>query len=57
MLTAEDYTQILTFLNRTQLQGNEAPALVTLIHKLHKAGQAAMKEQVDQGSPLSAVAE
>ena len=57
MLTADDYTQILTFLNRTQLQGNEAPALVALIHKLHKAGQAAMKEQVDQGSPLSAVAE
>lgn len=58
MFSAEDYAHIIQFMSRVQLQGQEAPVFVGLIHKLQVAGQAAAKVETDppQGKPAPAEA-
>jgi len=46
MLTIQEYTQLLGFLNRTSLQGSEAPALVNLVGKLRQMAETQQKGEL-----------
>ena len=41
MLSAQECMQLIAFLNRTPLEGKEAPTLTHLVNRLNQEGQAA----------------
>ena len=53
MLNAQDCQNAILFLNRTEIKGNEAPALLTLQQKLQQMGQTAQAQEQTAGQDKS----